>query len=296
MSDGTHSKANKISPKRKKLRGCLHELLILGGVFILAGAGMVFTRGVLAADQITTRTYLISTTDFELALPQGATAMHSIEKEPSPVANLPAKTGIPAIGESALIETDTSAPAGDGLLPQATSTPTSSITPTPSPAAGRIVRLVIPRLKVDRAVMTIAPQVAPNGRLSWNTDILFSTANRSDLVGQPMTSVNPGDGGNIILLGHNYNQGWGNWEGVFVNLSSLKPGDMIQVGTEHGGVFQYVVERVKKVPWQKQNSAELEKHQKYLLPTAREQLTLVTCGGANLWTWSARIYVVAIPY
>jgi LPXTG-site transpeptidase (sortase) family protein len=143
-------------------------------------------------------------------------------------------------------------------------------------------------------VVTIDLRQSGQGQLEWNTDSLFANANRSDLVGQLATSVNPGDGGNIILVGHNYNNGW-NWAGVFVNLDNLAPGDKIVLHTESGGAFDYQVQKVKKVPWQQQNAAELEKHEKYIWPTEREQLTLVTCGGSYLTSWSARIYVVAVP-
>ena len=34
---------------------------------------------------------------------------------------------------------------------------------------------------------------------------------------------------------------------------------------------------------------------KYLGPVKSERLTLVTCGGANIWPFPARVYVVAAP-
>jgi LPXTG-site transpeptidase (sortase) family protein len=108
-------------------------------------------------------------------------------------------------------------------------------------------------------------------------------------------SANPGEGGNIILVGHNYNQGWYALNGVFVNIDKLHPGDKIILHAGNGGKFQYGVELVKKVPWRQKNVNELEKHQKFLWPKENEQLTLVTCGGANVWTWSHRVYVVAKP-
>lgn len=160
--------------------------------------------------------------------------------------------------------------------------------------SGPIVRLVIPSLNIDRAVIDVGLK-KNSSQLTWNTDVLFSTSNRPDLVGHASTSVNPGDGGNIILIGHNYNNGWYSPEGVFVNLQQMKQGSIIRVFTEDGGDYQYEVKLVKKVPWSKQNGDELEKHHKYLWPTESEQLTLVTCGGANFGIWSARVYVVAVP-
>jgi LPXTG-site transpeptidase (sortase) family protein len=165
----------------------------------------------------------------------------------------------------------------------------------PGPSAGPVVRIVIPGLRVDRTVVPVGLKRNSSRQLEWNTDALFSTANRPDLVGQIEASVNPGDGGNIVLMGHNYNNGWYANAGVFVNLQNLKPGGQIILYTQDGSEFHYIVQVVKKIPWQKQNAAELEKHQKYLWPTEHEQVTLVTCGGANILNWSARIYVVATP-
>jgi sortase (surface protein transpeptidase) len=131
--------------------------------------------------------------------------------------------------------------------------------------------------------------------VDWATDKLFANANRKDLIGQTITSVNPGEGGNIVLMGHNYDNGYYAWEDAFVNIKSLAPGDQIVAYTEGGGEYHYSVQLVKKVPWREENAAEAAKHFKYLGPTASEQLTLVTCGGANVYPWQARLYVVAAP-
>ncbi|OGO32459.1 MAG: hypothetical protein A2Z16_16395 [Chloroflexi bacterium RBG_16_54_18] len=181
-------------------------------------------------------------------------------------------------------------PPADPAAPAETEVP-----PAPAPSAGPVSQLMIHRLQINRAVAPVELRRDGNGSLDWNTDPLFSTPNRSDLVGQLAVSANPGEGGNIILVGHNYNNGWYNVEGVFVRLQNMQVGDEIILFTQNGGEFHYIVEKVKKVPWQKRNLVELERHQKFLWPTDHEQLTLVTCGGVNLWSWQARIYVVALP-
>jgi len=131
-----------------------------------------------------------------------------------------------------------------------------------------------------------------SGQIQYDTDSLFATSNRLDLVGQVITSTNPGDGSNIVLVGHNYNRGWYAWEGVFVNLKKLKPGDKIVLHAKDGSKHQYNVTKVLQVPWTYKTAAELEKHLKYLGPKSEERVTLVTCGGA-FGVWSARIYVIA---
>ncbi len=161
--------------------------------------------------------------------------------------------------------------------------------------AGPVVRLSIPAIGVDRAVVPVDMRPSANGLLDWNTDALFATRNRLDLVGQPIISTNPGQGGNVILIGHNYDQGVFVWEGVFVKIRDLQPGSEIQVTTQSGLVFRYQVKLVKKVPWANGSPDELAKHFKFLGPQPSETLTLVTCGGANVWPWPARIYVQAYP-
>lgn len=158
-----------------------------------------------------------------------------------------------------------------------------------------IVRLEIPRLKVSRAVVPLGVVEDGRGNLNWDTDRLFATRNRSDLVGHQVSSALPGQGGNVVLVGHNYDQGTFRWKGVFINIKSLQPGDEILVYTEGGQEYKYQVALVKQIAWRKHSEAELAKHLRFLGKTESKQLTLITCGGANTWPWPARIYVVAVP-
>jgi LPXTG-site transpeptidase (sortase) family protein len=168
-------------------------------------------------------------------------------------------------------------------------------TPPPKTDTGRIVRLVVPRLKIDRAVVLVGLSRDTEGKLQWDTDSLFATRNRLDLVGQLDNSLNPGQGGNVVLVGHNYDNGIYVWEGVFINLKNIQNGDQIIAYTEGGGEYQYTVQQIKKVPWQSQNNNEMEKHMRFIGPSETERLTLMTCSGANIWPWPARLYVVAEP-
>lgn len=302
--------------KNKDLRAWLSDLFILFGLALLMGAGLFWAKNALAAQQVEEQTYLVSKVDHDLPLPT---------LTPTPLPTIPPPTPTPEptawIDESVASSSQPAEPlpatAATNPDSQSNPTPTAEMPtqvltdtpplitqevltdtlevapPIPVPSAGRIVRLVIPRLGIDRTTIPIG-LVRNGGRLDWNTDKLFANRNRPDLVGHLTTSVNPGDGGNIVLVGHNYNNGY-NWNGVFVNLKSLKPGDRISVQTENGGEFHYIVQTVKQVPWVQKKGSELEKHLSYLWPKPHEQLTLVTCGGANLWTWSARVYVVALP-
>jgi len=158
-----------------------------------------------------------------------------------------------------------------------------------------IVHIAIPGLKVKRAVVPVGMKPDGSGGMSWDTDAIFATNNRPDLVGHLVGSGYPGQGGNIILIGHNYNQVDYGWEGVFVNIKGMQPGDRIVIRGQDGREYAYLVQLVKKVPWRSKNGKELEKHLNFLGPSQGERLTLVTCGGANIWPFPARVYVVAVP-
>ncbi len=250
----------------------LSDMMMVAGALIVCAAALAYVQNALAAQLRVERPYLISQARLPLE-PLGPTAP-------------PLSVGAPA---------PQAPPAPTEALASLASTPAAPAELTPAPSSGPVVRLVIPALKIDRVVIPIGMRPAGNGRLDWDTDALFATRNRLDLVGQPVISTNPGDGGNVILIGHNYDQGIYAWNGVFVSLKTIPLGSQIQIFTQGGGVFTYQVERVKEVPWAEQSQAELEKHMKYLGPSPSEQLTLVTCGGANVWPWPARIYVVAAP-
>ena len=108
-------------------------------------------------------------------------------------------------------------------LPPLTASPAMSATAA-SPRFAPPVRLQIPRLGVDRAVVQLNYKADANGNLAWDTDSLFATASRPDLVGHLIGSANPGAGGNVGLSGHNYNRGRAHRRGVFVNLGRLQIG------------------------------------------------------------------------
>jgi len=306
----------------------LSNLFLLVSALILEGVALFGVRSVLAAHQLEGQFVLMGEARLELPLPTAdfwiaptvqvpqptipvATESPLVDPtgipptQPLPTAIPPTATHAPPTLEPYPLVTLEALPTAIPIIPIVVP-PTPLPAPTSSPEAvelpalppvnstGRIVRLAIPRLGVDRAVVPLGFTRSGNGT-DWATDKLFATANRKDLIGQTITSVNPGEGGNIVLMGHNYDNGYYAWEGVFVNIKTLTPGDQIIAYTEGGGEYHYNVTLVKKVPWREENAEEAAKHFKFLGPTPSEQLTLVTCGGANVWPWQARLYVVAAP-
>ena len=251
---------------------------------MLLWVALVSVRMVLATNYSADENYLVSSVEISLPLPGMPTipepeigSVSPVEAEIMPPVILPAPN--PETGTFDLF-----APIAYKQDPPV---------PTPAPSAGPVVRVVIPSINIDRAVVRVEQYIDANGQPQWNTDSLFANNNRLDLVGQLATSVNPGDGSNIVLIGHNYNLGWNAWGAVFLHLKKLQPGDQIFLYTENGGEYSYTVQEVVEVPWVYMDTAELERHRSLLWPTPDERVTLVTCGGANIGIWSARIYVVA---
>jgi LPXTG-site transpeptidase (sortase) family protein len=176
-------------------------------------------------------------------------------------------------------------------LPAPTATPTPSPTPSPTPVP-RPIYIRIPALNVERSIVPV-PVVRNDqtGKLEWNLDSLFR-ADRRDLVGHLAGTKLPGQFGNAILTGHNYGHGY---NGVFLRIGRLAPGDRISIVTDAGQTLDYAVDSVNRVKWQRKDAAELAQHMVYLGPSSDERLTLVTCGGSNVFPFPERIYVVAKP-
>jgi hypothetical protein len=167
--------------------------------------------------------------------------------------------------------------------------PTPTATPTPPPAP---VQIRIPALGVTRSIVKL-PRVRDRrtGAWTWNTNSLLRSGRR-DLVGHWVGSAYPGQTGNMILVGHNYGYGY---NGVFVRLASLKPGQKIHVVNGAGQTFTYAVKSVSRVKWRRQSFGELTQHLHFLSPGGQERVTLVSCAGADFEPFPERVYVVADP-
>lgn len=88
------------------------------------------------------------------------------------------------------------------------------------------------------------------------------------------TSSMPGNTGNAIIYGHN-------WQSLLGRLDQLEPGHVISLGLSDGKVIKYVVE----------SKQEVTPHESQILDqTADSRLTLYTCSG---FLDSKRLVVVA---
>ncbi len=93
-------------------------------------------------------------------------------------------------------------------------------------------------------------------------------------------------------MGHNYGYGY---NGVFVSLGRLRPGNKVSVVNQGGQTHTYEVKSVKRLRWRDGSLGVLTQHLAYLATGGDERLTLVSCAGADVEPFPERIYVVAEP-
>ncbi|MDQ3927886.1 MAG: sortase [Chloroflexota bacterium] len=226
----------------------------------------------------------------ETQVPATATAIATVALQP-PTAKTPGPLSTVlslAItnGASRMVPTSTPAPPQNtptAIPPTATHKPDGTpILPTGAKygdhnpnVPGRIVRVAAPSIKMDTGVYEV---YGING--TWEV--------ADYAAGHHYNSRNPGDGGNIVLSGHN------NWRGeVFRDLDKLKPGDEIHVWTQAGKEYVYKVRKIDKLKEVGVSYAQRLKNAQVLNDTPQEQLTLISCWPYT--TFTHRLVVTADP-
>lgn len=140
----------------------------------------------------------------------------------------------------------------------------------------RVVRIASPDIELDTRVY----EVYGTAKGAWEV--------ADYAAGHHYTSKNPGEGGNIVLAGHN------NWRGeVFRYLEFLEPGDTINVWTLDGKEYTYKVQTIEKYKEAGASKTQRLENGKVMDPTSHEQLTLITCWPYT--TYTHRLVVVAMP-
>lgn len=221
-------------------------------------------------------------------LPAAATATveHTPTITPGPLSTVLSKAV--ANGASQLVPTATATPTPRRDTPTAvppTSTPKPDGTPILPTGAkygdhnpnvpGRVVRVAAPSIKLDTKVYEV-----------YGIDGIWEVADYA--AGHHYNSKNPGEGGNIVLSGHN------NWHGeVFRDLANLKAGDEIHVWTQAGKEYVYKVRKIDKLKEAGVSYAQRLKNAEVLNDTPQEQLTLVSCWPYT--TFTHRLVVTADP-
>lgn len=169
-------------------------------------------------------------------------------------------------------------------LPTFTPLPTSTPTPTPTPVPLPAIRISIPAIGLNASIQEIAPtaKTAADGSQAYVWEAVAYAVAHYD------SSAKPGQGGNIVLAGHN------NYLGeVFRDLHALEPGDEVILYTETGE-FHYRVESNLVIPYLGVEAEGDAMLQFYAGPQPREQVTLISC-----WPYATnanRIVVIAVPY
>lgn len=143
--------------------------------------------------------------------------------------------------------------------------------------------LTIPSIGLDQPIVEVSAQVQT---VSGQQVLVWNVADYA--VGHNDTSADPGQGGNVVLTGHD------DWHGeVFRDLHTIQNGTEITVTTKDGKVHRYVVDQILYHQEVGVPLSERLKTGKLIGPTDDERLTLVTC-----WPYGVddyRLIVIAHP-
>jgi LPXTG-site transpeptidase (sortase) family protein len=122
-------------------------------------------------------------------------------------------------------------------------------------------RLAIPAIGVAAPVVPVG--LEPSG--------IMAAPAQAHEVGWYQYGARPGEASNAVLAGH---LDWWGKIGAFARLSEVAPGDVIEVQSNNGDTYRYVVESAQAYPNDTAPVAEI------FGPTAAPTLTLITCAGA----------------
>ena len=186
---------------------------------------------------------------------------------PTQEPELPQSTATPMLEPTAtatleLIATATLEPT---LEPANQPDPDSSLAQLPA-ASSAPVRIVAPAIDLDQPVVTVGwHQETVNSKLVSVWDVAQYA------VGWHKNSELPGQGGNIVLAGHNNIYGE-----VFRRLEDLKSGDLITVYAD-GSAYDYAVESTVIVKEEGATPEEKAANVRWIGSFPDERLTLVAC-------------------
>jgi sortase A len=200
----------------------------------------------------------------------------------------------------------TPSPEDEVVTPQPTPTPEPEITSPQPPRPGegliepietvqqpsspymlnvpgtRAVHISVPAVGIDADIQEVSPVAVQAGQQT-----VFEWPVVDWAAGHHSTSANPGEGGNIVMAGHDDVRGE-----VFRGLHDIKIGDQIVVSTDTKD-YTYVVQEIHKRAFKTASLDEQLTIGAFIGPMPEERLTLVTC-----WPYkvdSHRLIVVAKP-
>jgi LPXTG-site transpeptidase (sortase) family protein len=188
---------------------------------------------------------------------------HYLRIDSTPAFQLPAATALPT----------------QTLTPMPTATPTSTPSPTPTPLPLPATRLSIPAIGVNTSIKESSPVQRRDGSFIWDPPAYAA--------GHYASSGNPGEGRNIVFLGHNNIYGE-----VFRDLNKLSSGDEIILLTDTGE-FHYQVQLKIIIPYVGHEAEAIPQILALTGPQPTETVTLISCWPYT--TYSSRIIIVALP-
>ncbi len=160
--------------------------------------------------------------------------------------------------------------------------PLRSITPGWQPAVSPPTRIVAPSIGLDSPVVPVGWHVE---ELNQGTRVVWEVADYA--AGWHRNSAYPGNGGNVVLSGHNNIAGE-----VFRYLVALEMGDKIELYVDDK-VYPYVVARKTLLEEEGMPAEVRRQNARWIAPTNYERLTLVTCWPYS--TYTHRLIVIALP-
>lgn len=144
-------------------------------------------------------------------------------------------------------------------------------------------RIEMPSIHLDTSVQEIGWSVRPDA-----TGSVYSQWDEAaNAAGWHKNSAVPGEGGNVVLSGHNNILG-----AVFRELDQLKRGDIATLVVD-GKEYNYAVDKILILPEANASAEQRKINAEWIEPTESERLTLVSCWPRDNNTH--RIIVVAYP-
>jgi len=236
--------------RRGGRRGWIGPLLLIAGVAVL----------LIAATQRGGPQPVVSTTSLSVAT--------------QPATNAPERSTAPAA---------TSEPVTDNVVGAAPLSLAKPVSEKAKQAGSPPTHLSIPSLGLEKPIVEVSAQVET---VDGQQVLVWAVADYA--VGHNDTSADPGQGGNVVLTGHD------DWHGeVFRYLHTIQNGAEITVTTADGMAHRYVVDQILYRQEAGVPLSERLKTGELIGPTADERLTLVTC-----WPYGVddhRLIVIAHP-
>ncbi|HZG90508.1 MAG TPA: class F sortase [Pseudonocardia sp.] len=177
----------------------------------------------------------------------------------TPSATAPPRTA-PHITAPSTAVPSTAVPSTAAAATAAVPSPAAPIASATTPGGPRPVRLRIPAIGVDTGLITLGLQ--PDGSLEVPPD--------GTTAGWYTGSPPPGAPGPAVLAAH---VDWKGTEGVFYNLSAVRPGDEVSVDRQDSSATRFAVTRVAQYPKDRFPTDDVYGD------VDSPQLRLITCGG-----------------